>query len=209
MKRIFFVLTVLIFTYSHLKAKKVDGKILYEDDTVNVTFNIPVKLLLQEPNYERIQYKIKFYDSSGKKVVLKPDQAKEIRFMYGSQEIRMLSRPNSLQSGIIFSINSNIFLKLEIDGELKMFSYYYTQNSPGMYNTSTGMASPGYAYSVERYILQKENEELKRLKGLSFRKDMMEYFIDCPALSRKIEDRVLKKSDLEAIVRFYNSNCGR
>lgn len=204
-----YVLVILVIAHSSLEAKKVDGKIVYENDTVDVTFIIPVKLLSQEPKYERLQYKIKFYDPSGKKVILKPDQAKEIQFTYGSEKIRMLSRRNSLQTGIIFSASVNIFLKLEMDGELKMFSYYFTQNSPGMYNASTGMVSPGYTYDVERYILQKEDAELKSLKGLSFRKDMMEYFMDCPALSRKIEDRILKKSDLEAIVRFYNSNCGK
>lgn len=76
-----------------------------------------------------------------------------------------------------------------------------------MYNASTGAMTGGYSYSVERYILQKDNGELKRLKGLTFKKDMVEYFCNCPALAEKIENKDFRKSDLEFIVRFYNSNC--
>lgn len=119
----------------------------------------------------------------------------------------MLSRYNSLGFGNIFSTSTNIFLRLEIDGKLKLFNYYYTQSSPGMYNSSTGGMTGGYSYTVEKYVFQKETGELKRFKGLTFRKDMIEYFNDCPELSKKIEDKEFRKNDMESIVRYYNSNC--
>jgi hypothetical protein len=56
-------------------------------------------------------------------------------------------------------------------------------------------------------ILQKGNGELKRPKGLTFKKDMINYFSDCPKLVEKIESKDFRKDDLESIVRFYNSNC--
>ena len=119
----------------------------------------------------------------------------------------MLSRYNSLGLGNIFSMSTNIFLKLETDGKLKLFNYYYTQSSPGMYNASTGAMTGGYSYSVERYILQKGDGELKRPKSLTFKKDMVEYFSYCPALVEKIESKYFRKNDLEFIVNYYNSNC--
>jgi hypothetical protein len=76
-----------------------------------------------------------------------------------------------------------------------------------MYNASTGVVTGGYTYSVERYIMQKGSGELKRPKNLSFKKDMAEYFRDCPALVDKIQDKDFKKYDMEAIVSFYNKNC--
>ena len=139
-----------------------------------MTFNIPFNFLSREPNYEKLQYKVKYFDPAGKKVVLKADNAKEIQFQFAGENVRMLSRYNSIGIGNIFSMSTHIFLKLEMDGKLK---------------------------------LQKENGELKRPKGMSFRKDMTEYFSDCPALVEKIEDKDFRKSDLEMMVNFYNSNC--
>ncbi len=205
-KLIFIIAFGLIFSFK-LEAKKIEGQIFYNNDTISVTMKIPVKLFTQEPNYEKLQYKVKYFDSLGVKKVLRPDDAQEIRFTYEFEKVRMLSRKNTLSLGNIFSMSSNIFLRIEIDGDLKLFNYYYTQSSPGMYNASTGMMTGGYSYSVERYILQKSDGELKRPKGLTFRKDMIKYFNDCPELSKKIENKEFRKSDLESIVRFYNVSC--
>jgi len=206
MKKIVLLILLGLFV-NKLYAKKVEGQIITQNDTINVTFNIPMKLFTQEPNYERLQYRIKYYDSLNQKKILRPDQAKEIRFLHKNEEIRMLSRYNSLGFSSFFSMNSNIFLKLEIDGELKLFNYYYSENSPEMYNSATNTFTGANSYSIERYILQKGNGELKRPKRLMFRKDMMEYFSDCPELSQKIEMKELRKKDLEAIIRFYCLNC--
>lgn len=196
----------LIFSFKS-EAKKIEGKIFFENDTLDVIFNIPIKFFTQEPNYEKLQYKVKYYDSTGKIIVIQPDNANEIQFTYNFEDVRMLSRNNSLGLGNAFSRSRSIFLKLEIEGKLKLFNYYYTQYAAGTYNASSGMMTGGYAYGVERYILQKENGELKRPKGLTFKKDMIEYFSDCPALVEKIESKDFRKNDLEFIVSFYNSNC--
>lgn len=170
-------------------------------------FKIPINLFSKEINYEKLQYKIKYSDSTGNKFAIKPDQANEIRFIYKNEEVRILSRYNSLRLGNIFSMNKKIFLKLEIDGKLKMFKYYFTESSPVMYNSSSEVTTGGYSHSEDKYILQKGEEELVRLKGLTFRKDMMEYFIDCHELSKKIQSKEYRKKDIETIVCYYNSNC--
>lgn len=202
MRRIYLLIVIVLVSACKLEAKKIEGKILFDNDTIVVTFNIQVDFFTREPNYKKLQYKIKYYDATGKKIVLRPGQAKEIQFQHGGKTVRMLSRSNSLRLG-----NSNIYLKLEIDGTLKLFNYYYTQSSPGMYNSSTGTTTGNYSYGVEKYILQRGDGELKRPKGLTFKKDMVEYFSDCPALIEKIESKAFRKNDLEFIVNFYNSNC--
>ena len=202
-KLIIFSLAFLGFIFV-TEAKKVKGQILYLNDTVDVIFNIPVKFLRQEPNYERLQQKVIYYDSNGVKRVLKPDDAKEIRFRFGHDEIRMLSRENTLGIGNIFSSNSNIFLRIEIDGKLKLFYCYLTHS--GMYNPSTGMA-PGASYSVEKFVLQRGERTLKIPADLNFKNDMVRYFYDCPELSQKIERKEFRKSDISAIVKFYNQHC--
>ncbi len=205
-KLLFIVVIGLTFTFK-IDAKKIAGQIFYENDTVNVTINIPVKFFTQEPNYEKLQYKIKYFDSQGIKKVLRPIDAKEIRFTFEYEKVRMLSRKNTLGLGNILSMSSNIFLRIKIDGDLKLFNYYYTQRSPGMYNSSTGVTTGGYSYDVEKFILQKGNGELKRPKELTFKKDMIKYFDDCLELSKKIESKEFRKNDLESIVRYYNRRC--
>lgn len=119
----------------------------------------------------------------------------------------MISRSNSIGLGNIFTQSSDIFLRIEIDGYLKLFYYHYTKSSPDMYNSSTGMTRGGYSYGAEKFILQKDDDELKRPKTMTFRKDMIEYFNDCPELVNKIESKEFSKRDLEEIVLFNNINC--
>ena len=206
MRKLILLFIGLIICFN-LNAKKIEGKIIFKNDTLDVTLKIPFKFITQEPNYQKLQAKVKYYDSDGNKVVLKPDDAKEIQFNYGNGNVRMLSRNNSLYLGNIFFPSTNIFLKIEIDGKLKLFNYYYTQSSGGMYNGATGTMTGGYSYSVESYILQKGESELKRTKGLMFRKDMVEYFEDCPELAKKIQEKEFRKDDMQAIVKFYNNKC--
>ena len=189
-----------------LQAKKAEGKILFENDTVDVIFEIPFRPFSQEPNYMKLQYKLRYYDSLGEINTLKPGEAREIGFYHENVWIRMLSRPNTLAIEDVYSFKSDIFLKLELDGEIKLFSYYTTNSFPGAFNPSTG-SSVTYTDKVEKYVLQKGNNELKQPKSLSFRKDMAAYFHDCPDLSFKIENHEFGKKDLHAIIRFYNSNC--
>lgn len=206
MKKSFLLVLISLFSIS-VFGKKVEGKIIRENDTLYVTLNIPVKLFDVDPNYESLQYRVKYFDKTGKKITVWPDEAKEIQFKYNFENVRMLSRVNTI-GGKIFLARSRIFLKLEKEGKLNLYSYYFTQHSGGMYNASTGMMSPGYSYSAERYVLQKGDQELKQPKTLSFKKDMAQYFSDCPTLVKQIESRDFRKGDMEQIVDFYNQRCG-
>jgi hypothetical protein len=207
MRRISLLVTIGLFLVFHAEAKKIQGKIVFINETKEVVFNIPVKFFTQEPNYEKLQYKVRYYDASGKKVTLRPTNAQEIQFTHNFKNIRMLSTNNTLGLGSLFTNNTKIFLHLEMDGQLKLFRFYYTQNNAGMYNPSTGGMTGGYSYTVENYILQKGDGELKRPRGITFKKDMAEYFKECPKLVEMIESKDFRKGDLESIVRFYNSYC--
>lgn len=86
MKQLIFITIIgLIFTLK-LEAKKIEGQICYEKDTVNVIMQIPLNFLTQEPNYERLQMRIKYFDSLGVKNTLRPSDAKEIRFTYQNEK---------------------------------------------------------------------------------------------------------------------------
>ncbi|RZS98804.1 hypothetical protein [Aquimarina brevivitae] len=68
-------------------------------------------------------------------------------------------------------------------------------------------------YSINDYYVKKEGEEAvthlgsTQLFSKNFKKAASDYFADCPVLVEKIQQREFKKKDIEAIVRFYNSQC--
>jgi len=181
------------------KAEKIKGKIIYSNDSiVNVVFNIPFNNYTAEIDFQSLQYKVTYFDAKGEKIKLHPGFVKEIQFTYSHEKIRMISR--------IYK-HDFIFLKLAIDGHLKLYDYYYTQITPGMSNPMSGTMSVGSVYSVDSYLLEKENDELTSIRKSKFKKDMCKYFSDCSLLIEKIKEKEFGKEDIEAIVRFYNSKC--
>jgi hypothetical protein len=207
--RTLLIISALAVISLHAYGRKIQGIIILNGKSREVTFDIKVPFLVDEPNFERIQYKVRYYDESGKKQTLRPDGADEIRFEYEGMEVRMISCPNTLGGGSIFSTASKIFLKLEIDGPLKLYRYYYKQSTPGYYGGAGGGYSPGASYTSDNLIFQKGNGPLKQPRTLAWKKDMLEYFSDCPALRERIESKDLRRKEIEAIVLYYNQNCGR
>jgi hypothetical protein len=202
-----FLLLIGMLVSLSLQAKKVEGKIVFANETLDVVFNIPINILEDAPNYEKIQLKVKYYDASGEKWTLRPEDAQEIQFTYGQEHVRMISVSNAIGLGGAFVSSPKIFLKLEIDGHLKLFAYFYTQSTPGMANPATGIMTGGYSFRLDRYILQKGEGQLKKVKSASFKRDISEYLSDCPMLVQKIENKEFKKDDIESVVRFYNADC--
>jgi hypothetical protein len=205
--RIYLLTIVLAILSLSTHAKKVPGIIVVNGEVRHVTFDVKVPLLGSEPNFERIQYKIRYYEN-GKKKTLRPTDAEEISFYYLGREVRMISCVNTLGLGDIFSNAEKLFLKLEIDGPLRLYHYYYKQSTGG-YSNGAGGFTPGITYTAENFIFQKGNEPLMQPRSLRWRKDMLEYFNDCPGLREQIEARDFRKGDIEAIALYYNQHCGK
>ena len=64
-------------------------------------------------------------------------------------------------------------------------------------------------YSADSFVLQKDDEQMMRPNPMSFRKDLMLYFSDCPELSQKIESKEFRSSEIVQMVKFYNANCAK
>jgi hypothetical protein len=202
--------TVLVAASLYAQARKIDGVIITRGTSRKVTFDIKVPLLANEPNFERIQYRVRYYDENGKKRTLRPDDADEIRFNYEGMDVRMIACPNTLGGGSVFSTAARIFLKLEIDGALRLYRFYYKQTTAGMYYGGPGGGySPGSVYTAENLVFQKGNGPLKQPRSIGWKKDMLQYFSDCPALQELIEGKDLRRKEIEAIVIYYNRNCGK
>lgn len=201
-------LLAIFFLHTTVFGRKIKGTIISNGQSREVTFNVKIPFLGGEPSFERMQYRIKYFDEAGKKHTLRPDDATEIQFEFEGQPVRMISCRNNLGLGNMFSTSSNIFLKLEIDGPLRLYRYYYRQTSGGMH-TAGGGYMPGTTYTVENFVFQKGEGPLKQSGGWGWRKDMLKYFSDCPALASLIESKELRRREIEAIVMFYNDKCAR
>jgi len=199
-KSLSFLIILLLVSFSTY-ASQVKGIIIRKTDTLHVIFVIPLTGI----DYSSIQYGIKYIDSSENKVKLKPEDAKEIRFEYNGEQVRMLSRFDNLSYN---SDNSTkIFLKLLIDGPIKLFDYYVKNSSvstPGGPGSIPMMTS----YSYSRYILQKGIGNLVRYSKMNFKDDMPIFLKKCPDLVKMIQDKVYQKNEIERIVTYYNTYCG-
>jgi hypothetical protein len=195
-----FLIGLAGFTY----AEKVEGMIFYPDgDKEEVIFDLPV--VAGKINYFKLQEKVKFSDSFGEVKVLRPEKVKELRFTFNDEKIRMISLNKSdYVPGSPISSSENIFLKLEVKGNLSLFYYEGTE----LRNTQIG----SYYSFIDNYILKKEDgsllsSNLSTRTTNQFRKIMMEYFSDCPELVTKIEKKEFERQHIREIVGFYNSYC--
>jgi len=200
MKKFYLVFVILFCFLNHLEAKKkISGYFITNShDTMKVVFEVYIGFLTQEPDYERLQRGIKYFDSNNMKQTLNPDMALEICLEIKNKKFRMLSRNNDLD----FYGDSKLFLHLIKDGRMKLFMYY-TSTTSGPMGPSDMMTTT----KSEKEILQKDNGLLFKPRFLAFRKDMLEFLSDCPILSKKIEERIYDSFDLEKIVDDYNLNC--
>jgi len=196
MKYSLILICVLISVTSHA-AEKFFGQIVFADKTVDVTLMVPIRVLGGGPNVETMQKGIKYLDAKGKKVKLKPEDAKEFRFTYEGKSYRMVSRIHT--SGLQ---KKAMFLRQIIDGPVKMFEYSVTTNSGG----PNGMT---YGGTSVYELLQRGDEPLFQPVGLGFKKEAAKYFADCPDLVVLIEGKEFRRRDIEEIVTYYNEKCGR
>jgi hypothetical protein len=205
MRRLLLIIAVIVISL-HAYGRKLQGVIIVNGNSKDVMFDINIRFIAGDPNFERTQYRIRYYDESGKKHILHPDDADEIRFDFKGMQIRMISVPNTILGKSLFSNASKIFLKLEIDGALRLYRYYYKQSTGGSFGAG-GAYYPGATFSADNLIFQKGNGPLKQARSIRWKHDMLEYFSDCPELRERIESKDLRKKEIEAIVFYYNQHC--
>jgi hypothetical protein len=172
---------------------KIEGLIINQNDSLLVTFNIPTNMIRTEPDFQRMQRSIKYYDINGKKKIIKPGDAEEIQFTMKNKLIRMLSRKMNFNTNKRYLLDSVMFLKLEEDGYLKLFSFH----SLDMRSTNGNKS----------YLLQKGKDELKWVDTVRIKKDLIEYLADCNSVVEMINRYNFFLKGLVPIVEHYNSIC--
>ncbi len=98
---------------------------------------------------------------------------------------------NSVNSDLLDSV---MFLKLEVDGYLRLFSF----NNPDM----------GAQNRTGNYLFQKNDGELKWLNWFKPKKDLLEYMKDCDSAVVMIkQSNAFLGVDMVTLVEKYNSDC--
>jgi hypothetical protein len=214
LKKVCLLLAAMVLINNSSVAKKIKGKIVLADKTIDVTLEIPLKMFGKKPNLRKLQKSVSYYDSNGQKVKVKAKDAKEISFVFDTISIRMVSLTNLSVIGVTTAASDYLFLKLDVEGKLNMYSYYYIKmpmvNSPQSLGPAYG--NIGWhtgAKAAKKHIFQKGNGELRLPNSLTFKNDMLDYFSDCSELYNKIEKREFKKESMMQIALFYNANCGK
>jgi len=209
MKKSISIIAMLCLFLVNTEAKKIEGIIITANqDTMEVTLRISTSFFTGDINHVALQRKIKYIDENGKKRKIRANEAKEVRFTYQGDDIRLLSMPMSDVYTGLFNSSNKVFLHLKLDGPLRLFTYYSKTNNASSYNNNTGMWNGSGGTSVREVpLLQKGNDKVKKPNYFKFRKDMMSYLSDCPTLVAKLENKDFRRRDVYDMVWYYNSNC--
>ncbi|MFK7969114.1 MAG: hypothetical protein AB8F95_02050 [Bacteroidia bacterium] len=185
------------------------GQIFYEDDTVDVIFSIPIQLLSGQPNFVRIQDRIKYrIEGEKKRRKLFAADAEEIRFKHLGSTLRMLSIFYPQQRFELFGRHQDFkqFVLLREDGKVRLFEYFYQTAGTPMMNGNGTMTGGGNQTHRDFYL--ERNGAYVLVKRGGFKNNIANFFRDCDELSEKIANKTLRYRDLNYIVTTYNQGCG-
>lgn len=93
------------------------------------------------------------------------------------------------------------FFRLEVDGKLKLLSFFAIDFSSGDNNISSVYSDKKY------YFLEKDDNIVLSKKWPLFPSQMSKYLADCPILVEKIKHGEYRNSNLPEMVNAYNETC--
>jgi len=211
MKKSAFVLFGVLLISVNVFAKKLDGYyITGKKDTVKAQFDIPW-IITGEPDFEKLQWEIEYYDSKGDKQKLNPEWLSEVGFSFKDKSYRMLVKRNSLLlTGSKKNGTTLLYLRALVDGPyLQLFQFYVVSTAPGNSSSVYNSSTVGSSTSNDKYILLKKDGKQIRPKIASFNREVATYLADVPELAKKVETKVLNVKDVEQIAKEYNSLAGK
>lgn len=200
----------LVVICLHANGEKIKGTIISKGTSREMTFIIR-QTGFGEPRFEPLQYEINYIDEKGEKQILKPEDADEIRFIHAGIVMRMISVENTISAGNKdhpSEETARIFLRLEVDGALKLYRYYYKVRYHPSGNPAEGSFSPGGTSTQDEEIFQKGSDPLFRPKS-RWRDTVAEYLSDCPEIAKQITDRKIGRQHSAKFVRDYNRDCAK
>jgi hypothetical protein len=213
------IIALLIIVSSDIYSQTTRGLIIRKKDTLEVNFKMPNVSHATDINYKVSSVfldreKIKYFNAEGKKKVLKFSEVEEVQFFFGDSVIRMIRHINPFQAPCDWCEPQYFFLRLLIDGEMKLLKYNLSKSGFGSALNDISLAGrnivdEGQSGNNPKFFYQKGGEEIFIPNVYLFRKEMRKYLSDCEELIEKIETKEYIKYDAFKIVEFYNSYCGK
>ena len=198
MKRMYILFILSIFFLSDASARKVKGFYLNNTyDTSYVTFEIPI-IAPNDVDFRYLHDGVAFWLDDKKKQIIKPHDAKEVVFTYNKEEVRLISCQDylNLSKKVVKKPTHFIFLKLEVEGSMCLYSYTYTQH-----------VSMDFDYKATIMIFKRKNDLLFVPKPMSQIRSLKKYFEDCPKILERLKKNDFNKGDEIEMVKMYNKNC--
>lgn len=142
---LFSVITILM-SFTAISNEQVPGVVIYENETINVTFDVPTISFTKEWDFSRLQARAYFHDANGIKSRVTPVEAKEIQlFIESVDTIRLVSVLYRGKSG-------RTFARLLEEGSINVYAMEIASSNTTMNNPSHvygGAPSPGIQPTVQ------------------------------------------------------------
>ncbi|BDD12536.1 hypothetical protein FUAX_49680 (plasmid) [Fulvitalea axinellae] len=214
MKRTLFFTLILCALTSVSRAdiiEIVNGLIFFDRQIQQASFEIPTDRDTGIINIQALQGKVKYYDEWGNKRTLKPKHAKEYRFTYRGETIRMISTKNSdfNKQGLALVLRNSLFLRCTMDGPVRLLEFRkgpLMMLSPGPNPRAIPATTAFESNPAVVYVLIKDGKSLV-VNDLFTESSIKRFLPDCPKLLDKLKKERIRAVDAPLIVKFYNENC--
>jgi hypothetical protein len=148
------------------------------------------------------QRKVAFKDQQGTVTDYYPYDLHSFSY-YGDQD--SLSRLVTQQSVSSPEGDGLVFLKLYCTGECKVYGYMITGAPEANMSPGGSMMRSSLMPSEKKYI-QIGGHEFFPLRRIGFKKNMQEFFSQCPLIIARLESKIYTHDNWPALIRDYN--CG-
>ena len=192
----------LLICSTPLHAQKSKAVLTFKDGTVKKGFGVLV-------SRDRVKFRPK-------------RKAKPVKYHFKSLEAVKITRKDESQTYAYVRIKNKKkprVLEVKVAGYLSLYelsrTYHNFGGGFGGVGGAGGFGGGGFfvGHNINNFYVQKEDQKeathlgSNQLFTKNFKKAASTYFKDCPSLVKKIQSRILKKRDLEKIVKYYNNKC--
>lgn len=176
-------------------------------DSTEINLILPEEFLHDNEIHLSLQFKVEYLDVDGKKQTLRPKELDKLIFTYKGQTFVMVTQPNILKEeyGNVWTKQKEILVQQNLDGELKLYTYYYWADILGNPANPYNMNAP---VPFPKRLIKLGDKGIQELPEVfSFRKEMKKLLSNCPPVCEKLESKEYQRDDIDEIVEMYNREC--
>ena len=97
-----------------------------------------------------------------------------------------------------------VFMRLYLSGVCRVYGYTETEQKGGSFGPGTDLTRSSLLPSEKKYI-QIRGSQFYHLRGVGFKKNMKEFFSECPLIQQRLDDKTYTYDNWQTMVKDYNS----